>query len=80
MHYLKCEQPYFSDVVSGNKNFEVRINDRDFKEGDVIILQEISKYGGAFTGSTQRVVITYVLQGGRFGIAHNYCVMGIKLF
>ncbi|WP_156809739.1 DUF3850 domain-containing protein [Riemerella columbina] len=32
LHKLKLKQPYFDDVFYGRKNFEVRKNDRNFKE------------------------------------------------
>lgn len=37
-HTLKCVQPYFDDIRKGDKTFMVRINDRDYKEGDYITL------------------------------------------
>ncbi len=41
VHYLKCKKQYFLDVISGVKTFEVRKNDKDFKVGDILVLQEI---------------------------------------
>ena len=39
-HCLKKIQPYFADVENGTKTFEVRKNDRNFKNGDILFLQE----------------------------------------
>ena len=39
-HCLKTIQPYFADVENGTKTFEVRKNDRNFKIGDILFLQE----------------------------------------
>lgn len=42
-HTLKTIQPYFGEVESGNKNFEVRKDDRNFQKGDILFLQEYDK-------------------------------------
>ena len=39
-HKLKILPVYFKSVVDGTKTFEVRKNDRNFKSGDIVILQE----------------------------------------
>ena len=39
-HDLKCDADQFQLLLSGKKKFEARFNDRDFKEGDVLILHE----------------------------------------
>lgn len=44
-HGLKTIQPYFDQVKNGTKTAELRKNDRDFKVGDYILLQEYEYYG-----------------------------------
>lgn len=39
-HVLKTVQPYFDDVASGKKTFEIRKNDRNFQVGDLLRLVE----------------------------------------
>jgi len=39
-HTLKIWPRYFDRVISGEKTFEVRKNDRDFQNGDTIRLRE----------------------------------------
>lgn len=39
-HLLKTVNPYFQDVYDGLKTFELRLNDRDFSEDDILILVE----------------------------------------
>lgn len=38
-HRLKIWPCYYEPVRSGRKKFEYRVNDRGFKEGDVVILK-----------------------------------------
>lgn len=59
-HYLKTVQPYFGAVRNGQKRFEVRVNDRDFKVGDVVYLQEYDPTY-KYSGLQVRCKITYVL-------------------
>lgn len=42
-HTLKLPEPYFSAVLSGEKTFEVRRNDRAYQRGDVLVLQDTSR-------------------------------------
>lgn len=39
-HHLKTKREYFQAVIDGKKPFEIRLNDRDFKQGDKVILEE----------------------------------------
>jgi ASC-1-like (ASCH) protein len=39
-HELKCHPIYFERIVSGQKTFEVRKNDRNFQVNDILILKE----------------------------------------
>ena len=37
---LKILPQYFEEVIKGNKRAELRLNDRDFKVGDIYELEE----------------------------------------
>ena len=39
-HHLKIKPEYFQAVIDGKKPFEIRYNDRNFKQGDRVILEE----------------------------------------
>ncbi len=40
VHAVKCHPDYFSDLLSGKKKFEVRKNDRPFKEKDILAVNK----------------------------------------
>lgn len=75
MHQLKIKPKYLEDVVNGRKTFELRKNDRDFKVGDTLILQE---YDREYTGRFAKVTVTYLLKGGIYGLDKDYVILGIK--
>jgi len=85
-HELKTWPPFFADLLSGVKTFEVRYNDRNFQVGDLLVLQEMrppppdeSSYIPFYTGREIRGRITYVLPGNQFGIQDGYVVLGIRV-
>lgn len=75
-HELKILPKYFKDVVDGDKNFELRKNDRNFKIGDSLMLKEFDN--GAYTGDSVQVVVTYILVGGEYGLDKDYVILGIE--
>ncbi len=73
-HELKCWPLYFEAVRSGHKTFEIRKNDRDYCEGDVLKLREWSPGTEAYTGRECLRLVTYLTDWEqKFG----YVVMGI---
>jgi len=77
-HELKTWPEYFEEVMRGNKTFEVRRNDRDFKIGDLLLLKEWVAENQEFTGRYKFCVVNYILPGGKFGIGKDYVVMSIE--
>lgn len=78
-HFLKTWPSFFHDVRYGNKTFEVRKCDRDFRVGDTLILQEWDPKTKEYTGQSEQCEVTYLLHGGQFGIEDGYCVMAIRI-
>jgi hypothetical protein len=75
-HTLKTEQPWFDLVVEGVKNFEIRKNDRDYKEGDILELLEYDQQTKQFTDD---YVIAKVELVCEFAQKEGWVVMGIKV-
>lgn len=76
-HDLKCISPYFEDVLSKRKTFEVRKNDPDFQVGDYLVLRHYRD--GKYTGHNCAALIRYMLKGPAFGIEEGYVVMSIEV-
>jgi hypothetical protein len=80
VHALKCWPPYFEEVRTGRKPFEVRKADRVFLIGDILLLREFDPADGkdgSFTGRMVERRISHILAGGAFGIALGYVVLGL---
>lgn len=77
-HYLKTLGPYFDAVEMGCKNFEIRLNDREFQKGDYVQLRRYAD--DCYTEGCNPIEkrISYVLQGGRFGIQEGYVILGLQ--
>lgn len=93
-HALKIDEQWFDAVAAGTKNFEVRKNDRDFKVGDTLLIEEWdskvvdkgegyeSQFGPrGYTGRKAVATITFILRAEEFPIAikEGYAVLGIKI-
>ncbi len=77
IHRLKTTDLYWDAIQRGEKTFEVRKNDRAFQTGDVLELLRVDQAWPNHYGPVLRYRITYILQGGQFGIEPAYCVMGL---
>ena len=76
-HKLKIWPEYFVDVKTGRKTFELRRNDRDFKVGDKLILEEYNPRYDEYSGHLVEVWVSYIFQEEFPGIDLEFCVLGI---
>lgn len=77
IHELKILPEYFNDVKKGRKNFELRINDRDYKVGDMLCLREWD--GENYTNRVIYRQIEYVYNGcGLYGLSEGFCIIGMR--
>jgi ASC-1-like (ASCH) protein len=78
-HRLKTWPVCFADVKHGAKTFEIRKNDRDFKVGDFLILEEFYPETGSFTGERIKVLVTYTIcLDGIPGMPNGFIGMSIE--
>lgn len=77
-HKIKCEIEYFEKVLSGDKKFELRLNDRNYQEGDILDICEFNKITQEFTGRECDRLVLYVLKNAeKFGLREGFCIMSI---
>lgn len=74
-HELKCQQPYFAALRSGKKTFEIRWNDRGFKEGDMLRLREYDALSDYYSGEECLREITYVTNWAQ---RDGFVVLGLR--
>lgn len=76
LHEIKIAASYYEDVASGKKSFELRKNDRAYREGDSLRMLEFKD--GKHTGRLIDAVIIYMLEEYT-GLEEGYCILGIKM-
>jgi hypothetical protein len=76
-HELKTWPVYFRAVERGDKTFEYRKNDRDFKVGDTDVLREWDEGAKCYTGAELSFVISYVLKD-IMNVPEGYAILGFK--
>lgn len=74
-HTLKILPEYFEAVISGNKTFEIRKNDRNFMVNEIVILKEFNN--GSYTGRFVEAQISYITN---FEQKENIVVFGINVY
>jgi len=76
IHNLKTWPEYYEAIEMGAKTFEIRKNDREFKVGDILSLEEYNPNERAYTGRVMRVIISYILAAQPF-VPEGYVCMAI---
>lgn len=63
IHDLKTWPEHFRDVRAGIKTAELRLNDRNYQPGDVLVLREYDPQAKEYTGEVETRTVTHVLAG-----------------
>ena len=78
-HELKILPKYYGQVLAGTKKWELRKNDRGFKEGDKVILKEWDDRDSTYTGRQYEATILYLLEGcPDYGLMEGFCIFSIS--
>jgi hypothetical protein len=79
-HRLKLDHVYFDAVLDGDKNFEVRRDDRDpqFAVGHFLVLEEWYPSSKEYSGRSVTRRVTFVLESeDHEGVNGGHVVMGM---
>lgn len=78
IHVLKIQDNYMLDLERGIKTFELRYNDRDYKEGEFIHF--VRTNGEEFHDFEDNLYrITYVLKNvPEYGLREDHCILSIR--
>lgn len=88
IHELKSWPDNYQPILEGKKRFEIRKNDRNFREGDILHLREWNPRGWecvAYTGRHLYATVDYCmtefpfLPGAKGGIMDSIAVMSITV-
>ena len=82
-HVLKTDTKVFQASWDEEKQFEIRLDDRNYETGDDLILVETLHTGDemlkgkplVYTGRWLAVQVTYKLKGG-YGLKEGWCILG----
>ena len=76
-HRLKSWPENFGPVKNGIKKAEVRLNDRQFELGDLILLEEWSPVTRLYTGESVKIKVTHIVKDFD-GLQNNYVVLSFE--
>jgi len=77
-HTLKTWPDVYQEIEDGTKVHEFRKNDRGFKRGDIVLLEEFIPAGERFTGRQQAVQIMAISYGPEWGIPKGWAAFSIR--
>ena len=77
LHEIKILKHYAERIVSGEKDFEVRFNDRDYQKGDIIRFNVITQKDGLRISDYDPLIreIKYIHTG--LGMEKGYVILGL---
>jgi len=84
-HKVKCWPQFFDPILSGEKTHDLRrVDDRNFRVGDLLRLQEFDPKTNCYSGRELTVKITYITSADHpcalsKGALHpDFCILSIK--
>lgn len=84
-HDLKSWPQFFRAIADGTKTHELRINDREFEVGDVLLLREYDPKKRRYTGRQLKAHITYITSqtnscaASPVALRSEYCILSIRI-
>jgi hypothetical protein len=81
VHELKTWAPYYRQVATGEKPFEIRRNDRDYRAGDALVLREYEPKSGRYSRGCLIVIVTCLVDAHSLSwpfLQPGVVVMGLR--
>ncbi|CAM2902826.1 DUF3850 domain-containing protein [Flavobacterium frigoris] len=76
-HELKIYPEHYRNVLLGLKKVEVRLNNRNYQENDLLLLNEYDPNKQKYTGGQVIRKVDFIIKDVA-GLAHNYVVLQIS--
>ena len=79
VHHIKLQENFAGSVLSGEKSFELRRNDRGYQKGDLIQFEVVNSVGVLLEDhelNSKTYKITYVLSG--WGLSDGFVALAIR--
>lgn len=77
IHDLKVAAMHFPALVDGRKKFEFRVNDRDFRVSDYLLLRELNEFM-ILTGPWLLFEVEYILDDTWYGMPKGHVIMSLS--
>ena len=77
-HGLKTWDEFMMDIATGKKPFEVRKNDRAYKVGDLLVINEYDREIEEYTGRYIDASITYILDDQEY-LRDGYVILALEI-
>jgi Domain of unknown function (DUF3850) len=85
IHDLKTWPEFFHDLATGQKTFELRKNDRDYRVGDTLRLREWDPDTKTYSGRETTRRVTHMLEhrpgaecAADFGLKDGYAILSLS--
>ena len=67
-HTLKTWPKYFEAIRAGDKRFELRYDDRDYSQGDLLRLEEWNRHSQEYSGRWLEAYVSYMVRAPGFDV------------
>lgn len=84
-HELKSWPRFFNPIITGDRQHELRRNDRDYRVGDRLVLREFDESLGTYTGRKCTAVVTSITSYDEpcavsaEGLNPDFCILTIRV-
>ena len=85
VYNVKSWVPFFQAFKTGAKKHDMRdLKDRNYKVGDILVLEEYDPFKGQYTGDVMRMKITYITSRetpcafSSAALDSNYCILSLE--